>query len=91
MCPGTSSIDELRFVNFFAIHNGGNDVGLLNLCKIVVHEVTIQNCKVGELAQADGTHPVLFMPHIGHIAREGLQCLMAADSLVDISDILIRL
>ena len=91
MCPGTSSIDELRFVNFFAIHDGGYALGLFNLCKVVVHEVTVQNSEVGDFALADGTHPVLFMPHIGHIACNGLQRIVTADSLIDISDILIRL
>ena len=73
------------FKDFLAIDDGGYYIGLCNLLDIVVEEVAVKHCHVGDLAELDGSQAVLLMPLTGHIDSHGAQRLFAGDGLLRIT------
>ena len=58
---------------------------MCDLLDVVVQEVAIKYCHIGNLTELNATHAMLLVPLTGHIDSHGTQRLLAGDGLLDIT------
>ena len=76
---------NIRFENLFTIHDGGYDVSLGDLLDVIVQEVAVEHCHVGNLAELDRTQTMLLMELTGDVDSHGTQRLLAGDGFLQIA------
>ena len=74
--------EALCFVNLFSVNDGGYDVSLCYLLDVVVEEVAVEYCHVGNLIDLDRTQTMLLVELTGYVDGHGTQRLLDRTSVV---------
>ena len=56
---------QLRFVDLFAVYDGGDELGLTDLFNVVMKEVAVIHGHVGDLTELDGAQAMIRIKTIG--------------------------